>query len=33
MAKGKHLLVGVHESIDLMIGIIAYICSQRDQTI
>lgn len=33
MIKGRHLLVHSHESIDLMIAIIAYICSQRGQNL
>lgn len=33
MTKGKHLLVSVHESIDMMIAIISYICTQRGQNV
>lgn len=33
MAKGKHILVNVCQSIDLMLAIISYACSQRDQEI
>ena len=30
-AKGKHILVHNHQSIDSMIAIIAYLCTQNDQ--
>ena len=33
MAKGKYMLVKTHESIDIMISIMTYICSQREQFI
>lgn len=33
MIKGAHLLVPSHETVELMIAIIAYVCSQRDQEI
>lgn len=31
MIKDKYLLVNAHESIDLMIAIITYVCHERDQ--
>jgi hypothetical protein len=33
MIKGRHILVALHHSIDLLIAILAYVCSQRDQVV
>jgi hypothetical protein len=33
MIKGRHLFVPSHETVELMIAIIAYVCSQRDQSV
>lgn len=33
MIKGKHILTPSHETVEMMIAIIAYVCSQRDQEV
>ena len=33
MAKGRHIFVELNQSIDSLIAIIAYVCTQRDQNV
>lgn len=33
MAKCRHILVELNQSIDSLVAIIAYICTQRDQNV